>query len=131
MIENIIERMAKNSFQLKAWTMALVAVIGGLAAKGTEKRFILIAFVPIICFWILDTYYLRLERQYRFLYRFITDKKDSEIDFKMGLSQVNNLSVKDSKSLSALNCFFSSTELIFYMPLTIALIVIMVVLKIF
>lgn len=123
--------MANNSFQLKAWTIALVTAIGGLAAQGTEKRFIIIAFVPIICLWILDTYYLRLERQYRLLYRFIADKKDCEIDFKMGLSQMDNLSVKDRKSLSTLNCFFSSTELIFYMPLTIAFIVIMVVLKIF
>lgn len=27
MIEHIIERMAKNSFQLKTWTMTLVAAI--------------------------------------------------------------------------------------------------------
>ena len=39
MIENIIERMAKNCFQLKAWTMTLVVLIGGLAAKDTERKF--------------------------------------------------------------------------------------------
>ena len=39
MIKNIIERMAKNCFQLKAWTMTLVVLIGGLAAKDTERKF--------------------------------------------------------------------------------------------
>ena len=58
MIKNIIERMAKNCFQLKAWTMTLVVLIGGLAAKDTERKFIIIAFIPIIVFWMLDTYYL-------------------------------------------------------------------------
>ena len=33
MIESIIERMAKNSFQLKAWAMALVTVVGALGAR--------------------------------------------------------------------------------------------------
>ena len=85
MIENLIERMAKNCFQLKAWTMALVALIGGLAAKDSERKFIIIAFIPIIVFWLLDTYYLRIERQYRMLYKTITAKYYDKIDFSMEL----------------------------------------------
>ena len=98
MIENIIERMAKNCFQLKAWTMTLVVLIGGLAAKDTERKFIIIAFIPIIVFWLLDTYYLRLERQYRILYKTVTEKRDDEIDFSMDLSQIQNMSISDSKN---------------------------------
>ena len=40
MIERVIERMARNSFQLKAWAMALVALVGALAAKDADKRFL-------------------------------------------------------------------------------------------
>ena len=33
MIEAVIERMAKNSFQLKGWAMTLVAAVGALASQ--------------------------------------------------------------------------------------------------
>lgn len=131
MIENLIERMAKNCFQLKAWTMALVALIGGLAAKDSERKFIIIAFIPIIVFWLLDTYYLRIERQYRMLYKTITAKDDDKIDFSMELSQIQNLSIQDSKKICILNCLFSVTELIFYLPITVSLLVIIHTLNIF
>lgn len=131
MIENLIERMAKNCFQLKAWTMALVALIGGLAAKDSERKFIIIAFIPIIVFWLLDTYYLRIERQYRMLYKAITAKDDDKIDFSMELSQIQNLSIQDSKKICFLNCLFSVTELIFYLPITLSLLVIIHTLNIF
>lgn len=36
MIEAVIERMAKNSFQLKGWAMTLVAAVGALAS-GTSS----------------------------------------------------------------------------------------------
>ena len=131
MIENIIERMAKNCFQLKTWTMTLVVLIGGLASKDTERKFILIAFIPIIVFWLLDTYYLRLERQYRILYKTVTEKRDDEIDFSMDLSQIQNMSISDSKKICPLNCFLSTTELVFYLPITVTLGVIIYILNIF
>ena len=131
MIENIIERMAKNSFQLKAWTMTLVVLIGGLAANDTERKFIIIAFIPIVVFWLLDAYYLRLERQYRILYKTVTEKRDDEINFSMDLSQIQNMSIADSKKMCLLNCLLSVTEVIFYLPISIALGVIIYILNIF
>ena len=50
MIEAIIERMAKNSFQLKGWSMTLIALVGAISAQGSDKRFILLAFIPILGF---------------------------------------------------------------------------------
>ena len=69
MIEKIIERMAKNSFQLKGWAMTLVTLVGALSANDADKRFIILAFIPIIVFWLLDSFYLQQERRYRALYR--------------------------------------------------------------
>ena len=131
MIENIIERMAKNCFQLKTWTMTLVVLIGGLASKDTERKFILITFIPIIVFWLLDTYYLRLERQFRILYKTVTEKCDDEIDFSMDLSQLQNMSISDSKKICPLNCFLSTTEIVFYLPITVTLGIIIYILNIF
>lgn len=59
MIEVIIERMAKNSFQLKGWSMTLIALVGAISAQGSDKRFILLAFIPIFGFWALDSFYLQ------------------------------------------------------------------------
>lgn len=92
--------------------MTLVVLIGGLAAKDAERKFIIIAFIPIIVFWLLDTYYLRLERQYRILYKIITEKRDDEINFSMDLSQIQNMSISDSKKICPLNCFLSTTEIV-------------------
>ena len=53
MIEHIIERMAKNSFQLKTWTMTLVAAIFALSSKDANKQALVFVFIPTIGFWLL------------------------------------------------------------------------------
>ena len=68
MIQSIISRMANNSFMLKGWAVTLVAGIFALSSKEAEQSYFLIAYIPIIIFWGLDAYYLRLERLYRNLY---------------------------------------------------------------
>lgn len=62
MIQGIINRMASNSFALKGWAVTLVAGIFALASKDTDKIYFLIAYVPIVVFWFLDSYYLLQER---------------------------------------------------------------------
>ena len=111
--------------------MTLVVLIGGLAANDTERKFIIIAFIPIVVFWLLDAYYLRLERQYRILYKTVSEKRDDEINFSMDLSQIQNMSIADSKKICLLNCLLSVTEVIFYLPISIALGVIIYILNIF
>lgn len=43
-IQAIITRMGLNSFLLKGWSVTLVAAIFALAAKQTDRRFVLLAF---------------------------------------------------------------------------------------
>ena len=71
MIENIIERMGSNSFQLKGWAVALVSIVGALAAKETDRKFFLLAFIPLVAFWFIDSYYLQSERKYKHLYKIV------------------------------------------------------------
>ncbi|KAB0613785.1 hypothetical protein [Campylobacter hyointestinalis] len=59
-LQEIIKRMATNSLEIKKWTVALV--ISTLILKFEYKY---IAFIPLIAFWILDSYYLRQERLFR------------------------------------------------------------------
>lgn len=67
-IQDIIKRIAFNSFLIKGWAVTLV--IGTLLLKGTKYQ-ILIAFIPLIVFWFLDGYFLWQERMYRKLYDWV------------------------------------------------------------
>lgn len=51
MIEAVAERMAKNSFTIKGWTMGLVSIVGVLASQNSDKRFLLVILLPAIIFW--------------------------------------------------------------------------------
>ena len=68
LIQSVINRMASNSFLLKGWAVTLVSALFVLADKQAKPQFILIAYIPIAAFWILDGYYLSLERKFRDLY---------------------------------------------------------------
>jgi len=130
MIEAVIERMAKNCFQLKGWAMTLVAAISALSSQGSDKKFIILAFVPILGFWTLDSFYLQQERKYKLLYKNIAAKKDENIDFNMDTSLAEG-TVKETKRLCFFNCMFSVSEIWFYPIIAVAIIVLALVLKIF
>lgn len=130
MIEAIIERMAKNSFQLKGWSMTLIAIVGAISTQGSDKRFILLAFIPIIGFWILDSFYLQQERKYKQLYKNVIAKDEAQIDFCLDTSTATG-TTEEMKRLCICSCLFSITELCFYPIIAAALIILVVVLKVF
>lgn len=72
-IQDIIKRMAFNSFIIKGWAITLVVVT--LLLKGTEKYQVWIAFIPLVVFWFLDAYFLRQERMYIILYDWVINNR--------------------------------------------------------
>jgi hypothetical protein len=68
LIQDVINRLAGNSFAIKAWAIGLIAVLGGLATKDADPKLATALVFPALCFWGLDAYYLRQERLYRKLY---------------------------------------------------------------
>lgn len=129
-ITKIIERMEKNSFSLKSWTMTLVVAICALSVNDSEKKFIIIALIPTIVFWFLDSFYLQIERKYRILYRNVSEKEEKQVDFGLELSTLV-LSENERKRINFVKCLFSFSEILFYIPLTLALIAIISLLRIF
>ncbi len=115
MIQGVINRMASNSFMLKGWAVTLAAGIFALASKDADKMYFLITYVPVIVFWVLDSYYLLQERLYRDLYNDVRKKSDSEIDYSLNASVYAN---KDYKR-TLLGCVVSKTEIWFYLPLAL------------
>jgi len=72
-LQSVINRMAANSGATKAWCVSLVAAILVLVGDKGKPQLLLIAVIPTLLFFILDTYYLALERGFRTSYRsFIT-----------------------------------------------------------
>ena len=126
MIENVIERMGNNSFQLKGWAVTLVSIIGALAARETDKRFFLIAFVPLIAFWAIDSFYLQTERKYKELYKKVQFKKEEDIDFDMDTSYIKT----ENTHMSYWNCVWSKTESFFYGSIIAAVLILAFILKV-
>ena len=77
-IQDIIKRMALNSFMTKGWAITLVVVT--LLLKGTEYQ-VWIAFIPLLVFWFLDAYFLRQERMYRKLYDWVINSRLNTDEF--------------------------------------------------
>jgi hypothetical protein len=91
LIQNIITRMANNSFLLKGWNLTLLAALIGLNKEnGLDGKVVFICFILILVFWILDSYYLSQERIFRARYEEVRVKLEQEIDFSMKLESVEN-----------------------------------------
>jgi len=88
-IQNVITRMNSNSFLIKGWAMTLVSALFALAAKDSNINFVLVSYVVIPVFWVLDGFFIATERQYRDLYAEVAKKTESDIDFNMNASEYN------------------------------------------
>jgi hypothetical protein len=69
MIQAVVTRLAGNQFTLRTWSVALgSAVIGYAASKEAHVHAAYLGVMSAVTFWILDAYYLALERGFRDLY---------------------------------------------------------------
>jgi hypothetical protein len=121
MIQSVISLMAQNSFSIKTWTVTLVAGLFALAADKASPVFVLVAYIPLGAFWILDGYYLWQERLYR-AYFDQTRQSAGVVDYSMDASGVSDR--VDSWCAVAL----SSTLRIFYGVLFVTILVVMLAL---
>lgn len=121
MIQNVIQRMANNSFLLKGWTVSLIVAVFVLADKTMNQIYFGFTYIPVIAFWFLDAYYLQLERKYTTLYDDARQKK--KVDFDLSIKAVNYKSTK-KEHLRYSKCLFSASEWLFYIPIALLLTII-------
>lgn len=67
-LQAAITRTAGNAFVAKGWSITIVTVALGLAVKDGWRGIAIVAAVPAAMFWLLDAYYLALERGFRTLF---------------------------------------------------------------
>ena len=109
MLQNVIARMASNSFLIKGWSVTLLSAILVLTAGGTISIVGPISLIPVITFWFLDGFFLRQERLFRKLYdRCRIESQDKPTDFSMDTSIVTD------KVGTWFSVIISKTLLIFY-----------------
>lgn len=116
LIQNVINRMASNSFLVKGWCITLVSAVFVLSGKDVNTMFIAVAFFPLIMFWMLDAYFLRQERLFRKLYDKVRTINETDIDFSM------NPAPFTAEVASWLQVAFSQTLLLFYGAVVLAIV---------
>ncbi len=126
-IQGTINRMARNSFLIKGWTVTLVAAIL-VFTLSILNIFVLSILIGIsLIFWGLDSYYLRLERLFRGLYnKKVEEYKDIKTRKGMELFVMDTTSYRE-KVDSVMKTMRSDTELCFYIPIVGTLSIILIV----
>ena len=120
-IQNTISRMAQNSFFIKAWSITIIAGISVLTFSFITSLIFTILIGVIIIFWVLDTYYLRLERLYRFLYEDVVNAfNDPSRKTQIKLFDMKYEAFKKNVH-SFPRIMVSKSEGLFYITLTLAL----------
>jgi len=102
LIQNIIDRLATQSGQVK--TLAVILVTALIFLHFYFRQIYMAPFVPIAvsAFWILDSYYLWQERLFRVLFD------------KIALQTESNFSMTVTPLKTRCSALFSETLLIFY-----------------
>lgn len=111
-IQDIIKRMASNSFLIKGWTVTLV--VGTFLLKG-EYYQMFFAFIPLVAFWYLDAFFLRQEKLYRKLYKWVVTNRMSD---ETNILDMNAKRFQD-KVASETKIMFSITLNWFYIPIAL------------
>jgi hypothetical protein len=100
LIQDVIKRMAANSFQVKAW---LIGILTGLIAFKNEQMFggtiatltlgkggvlglNLLLLLPIFTFWYLDAFFLRTERLYIQIYNWVVKNRTTTSEYLYDLN---------------------------------------------
>jgi len=118
MVQNVITRMASNSFALKAVTVTLTAGVLAFTGAATDPspQILLAALVPLVMLWGMDAQYLRLERLFRRLYDAIR-RGEVEEPFSMNIGPYS----KDEQDVARIAMSWS--VVVFYAPIAVVLLV--------
>lgn len=112
LIQSCINRMANNSFLIKGWALGVFAGVTAFTKGENFNSFVLLIFttiVPFVCFWILDAYFLKIERKYRAMYEDRIAKRRGN-----DLSELYELNPANYSSECVIKTMFSQTLFVFY-----------------
>ena len=124
MTQAVINRLGRNGFWIKSWSIILIVAAMVLIAKQDIQNsyFVLVLILPALGFWILDGYFLRQERLFRQIYSEIRVQSDTEFE-------MNPTKHKNKPKCSWITAVFSPTLVIFYIVEIVFIIGVFVIVK--
>jgi hypothetical protein len=123
LIQEVIKKMSSNSFFLKGWTITLI--VACIIGEKYDRSNLYLCFIPILVFWTLDAYFLRQERLYRLLYKWVienrlnTDRFLFDLDTTRFIQKVGNI----------FYLMFSTTLFLFYGLTAVFVIILLLLIK--
>ena len=125
MLQEPICRMSTISAIFKGFAATIVAGISVISYASTNAWILGLSFLPVLAFAVLDIYYLKLERKFRFLFEQVRLDKH-EIDFSMKLTN-DPLEIISARARTG-DCIKSPSIYLFY-PLMLLILATVLVLK--
>lgn len=124
MIQGTIDRMSTTSAIFKGFCATIIAEIATVASSDISKWVLLIAVLLVLCFLMLDVYYLQLEKRFRFLYNRVR-LGEHRVDFD--LTPPSGKDLHSNEKYRFCDCLKSPSIIRFYIPsmAVLALILIM------
>lgn len=99
-IQGVITRMNSNSFSIKGWMITIVAAFLAVfaASQDLNEFYLLVAIIPTLLFWLLDSYYLQMEKKYRHLFNDVKEDIKAGFDLDANCYEVSYCGVMFSKT---------------------------------
>lgn len=121
-IQEPISRLSTTSAIFKGFAATIVSGIATLTYCDVNSTILGLSFVPVMLFALLDIYYLKLEKKYRFLFDQVR-LDEHPVDFSMELTKDNKM----AKS-RVWDCVKSPSIWLFY-PAMIGILIVVYIFK--
>ena len=124
LLQENINRMASNSANCKTWLVTILAALLAIQVSLQELQGILwIALIPAILFYLLDSYYLGLERRFIKIEGAFVDNEKQGSDMTAMLYNFNTKSIM-SDCKATRKAMGSTSTLPFYITIVLVIVVI-------
>jgi len=90
MIQGTIERMSTVSAIFKGFAATVFTGMAAISFTEVRTLILLLALIPVLCFALMDVYYLSLEKRYRYLYEQVRLGK-REVSFSLAPPSLKEL----------------------------------------
>ena len=121
LIQGVITRMASNSFEVKKWLIGILTVLvvfDNTELLGGNLNLAWLLFLPILSFWYLDAFFLKAEKQYREMYKWVVKYRNETSEYLYDLNTFERTPPvldKKNKKNNVPKVMFSKTLWPFYL----------------
>ncbi|MEA5581178.1 hypothetical protein VB620_07480 [Nodularia harveyana UHCC-0300] len=125
-LQGVIARMANNSASCKTWCISLVSATLVVLADKNKPTYAWISLIPILLFFLLDSYYLGQERSFRQIYNnFVNHLHSGEVT-------VNHLfKLTPPKGMNVVSLLFKSSLSFSVYPFYLTLLITVIIARYF